>query len=92
MSSDPLFRILNNLKIPAGKAWQTVCTKLSVEFNVDIIILPLRLSVKLEISTSCSCRRGETVSLNCGHQLAYLSSSRSYISMESHCRILKVEG
>jgi hypothetical protein len=31
----------------------------------------------------CSCR-GETVSLNCGHQLAYCPFPRWYMCMESH--------
>jgi hypothetical protein len=35
---------------------------------------------------SCCCLRrwGEAMSLNCGHQWAYFSSPRCYMSMESH--------
>jgi hypothetical protein len=35
-------------------------------------------------SCCCSCRWGEMMSLNCGHQRAYFSSPRWYISMGSH--------
>jgi hypothetical protein len=36
------------------------------------------------ILTCCSCRRGETMSLNCGHKRAYCTSPRWHMSMESH--------
>jgi hypothetical protein len=35
-------------------------------------------------ASCCSCRWGETMSLNCGNQRAYCSSPRWYMSMESH--------
>jgi hypothetical protein len=36
----------------------------------------------LQTLPCCSCRWGETMSLNCGHQRAYCSSQRWYIHME----------
>jgi hypothetical protein len=36
----------------------------------------------------CSCRWGETMSLNCGHQRACCSHPRLYVSMENHCGMI----
>jgi hypothetical protein len=42
------------------------------------------VSVRSALCCSCSYRWCETLSLNCGHQRAYCSSSRWYMSTESH--------
>jgi hypothetical protein len=39
---------------------------------------------KTATNSCCSRRWGETISLNCGHQQAYCSSSRWYMSVENH--------
>jgi hypothetical protein len=36
------------------------------------------------VGSFCSCRWGEAMSLNCGHQRAYCSSRRWYMSMANH--------
>jgi hypothetical protein len=48
------------------------------DFFFEITEIPTAL-----LSCSCSCRWGETMSLNCGHKWVYCSSTR-YITMESH--------
>jgi hypothetical protein len=39
----------------------------------------------------CSCRWGETMSVNCGHKRAYCSSLRCYMRMENHGGIILTE-
>jgi hypothetical protein len=46
------------------------------------------LNHKSEVCYCCSCRCGETMTLNCGHQQAYCWSPRWYLIMESHGVIL----
>jgi hypothetical protein len=54
-------------------------------FRTKIYFTSVKLFLRKFIwSYCCSCRWGETISLNCGHQRAYCSSSRWYMSMESH--------
>jgi hypothetical protein len=41
---------------------------------------------------SCwSCRWGENTSLNCGHQQAYCSSRRRYMSIENHGKMMSTD-
>jgi hypothetical protein len=43
-----------------------------------------QMAVRQQLCCSCPCRWSETMSLNCGHQLAYCSSPSWYMSIESH--------
>jgi hypothetical protein len=45
---------------------------------------PLEWFPVFKMSRWCSCRWGESVSLNCSHQRAYCSSSKWCMDMESH--------
>jgi hypothetical protein len=51
-----------------------------------------QLHANLVSTNCCSCRWGETVSLNCDHQQAYCSSPRWYMSMESHGGMIMTGG
>jgi hypothetical protein len=49
-----------------------------------------RYSHTKSCKSCCSCRWGETMSLNCGHQQTYCSSPR-YMSLESHGGMILTE-
>jgi hypothetical protein len=72
--------------------WMVPRTGLTVEAERWVLYLlgiKLRSSAPLSAMSKlcpwCSRRSGKTMSVNCGHQQAYSSSRRWYISMESHC-------
>jgi hypothetical protein len=53
------------------------------EFKLFLLQYKLR-----QVRYYCSCRWGKTMSLNCSYKLAYYSSPRSYMSVESHSGII----
>jgi hypothetical protein len=87
---EPLNRQKGPLYFMVTYHWLTLVTL--VKWQILIIPVPHNTYSEFEILPflfrCCSCRWGETVTLNCGHQRAYCSSSRWYMSMKSLGRMV----
>jgi hypothetical protein len=75
----------------AGRDWPTAlivsanhARALPPGCSINIRVFRPKILVEEKETCCCSCLWGETMSLNCGHQHAYCSSSRWCMSTENH--------